>query len=399
MERAGNECLEGAKNVLYECLNAQPDEKVLIVRSPPSISIPGLMTASSILWWCRVADSLNLNCERALSNLMRDRLIIEDALRKAAEERGCVTFLKTIDTSKLLDEHFFWKNKNSAKKLLSTMGLADVIIDLTLFGLDQLPPSKRSRDPLFSLRDEARKHSEARGVDLHLASRSSFTKGGAMCFNLGSIIKELKLFKEIIQKSPYLTLKSDGTDLRLNIHEDKVDSGTGIIHKPKGWHFLPSGVIFAPVRVVGTWGSVTLDGPIYGLGSISDYPLQLKIPPGTGRIEEDLQFADNTPTHIKELITEMFKIRECGHIAEVVIGFNSCARKNSVEPMEFYVARGNVTIALGRNDHIGGEISPTDPTKPSVHIHASVSNPTLTLSNGTEIVRRGKIVGLGKEKR
>jgi hypothetical protein len=385
------DCLDGARVTLSKCLNVSPDEKILIVKSPFDISITDVMTASSILWWCRPLHSLNIDCQAPLRKLMIDRVDIENALKVAAEEMGCTVFFRTINTSTMLDANFNWKSIKLAKKLLKTMTEADVIIDLTLFGLDQLPPTKKSREPRFSFRDEIRKASDCRGADMHLVSRSSFVKGGAMCFDHSQILNELKLFKEKIRTSPFLTLKGRGTNLKLYIHNNKVDYGSGLIHKPKEWHFLPSGVVFVPVKISGTFGTLTLDGPMYGMGSLKKYPLRLRVDPMSHKIE-NFKIADNAPPHVKTLLHEMFNIDEFRHIGEVVIGFNPLGSKDSVEPMEFYVARGSVTIALGRNDHIGGEIYPADPSRPSIHVHATISNPTLTLSDGEKLVCEGKIV-------
>lgn len=400
MEAASyQECLNGATATLCKSLNAQPDEKILIAKSPFDISVDDIMAVSSILWWCKPLHSISLDCEASLRKLMKDRSDIENALKVSAEEKGCTVFSRTIDTSTMLDANFNWKSIGLAKKLLKTMREADVIIDLTLFGLDQLPPTKKSREPRFSFRDEIRKKSAARGADMHLVSRSSFVKDGAMCFDHSQVLRELKLIREKMRASPFLTVKSNGTNLKLYIHEEKVDLGTGLIYKPKEWHFLPSGVVFAPVQAIGTFGTATLDGPIYGIGSLKGCPLRLRVDPGTHKISH-FELADTSPSHVKTLINEMFGMEECRHISEVVIGFNPQGDRDSIEPMEFYVARGSVTIALGRNDHIGGKIYPTDPSKPSIHIHAAISKPTLALSTGEELVRNGEIVSRlrGEEK-
>jgi hypothetical protein len=391
MQSTYKDCIAGAESILARSLNVQPEERVLLVKSPEDTTVNDLMAASSILWWCKPVHSTGFNCESSFKQLIQDRLDIENALRKAAEIQGCAISSRTIDTSTLLDEHFNWRSKDIAKGLLNTMKDFDVIIDLTLFGLDQLPPTKKSREPRFSFQDEIRKHSDARGVDMHLVSRSSFSSGGCMNFDLSSIAKELIVFKELIMKSSFLTVKSDETNLKLSLLREKTDIGSGIIRKPKYWHFLPSGVVFVPVKIAGTFGTVRLDGPTYGLGSLKDYPLRLKVSPATHQIER-FELSDNAPSYIRTFVEEMFKIEECRHIGELVIGFNTMSDKESLEPMEFYVARGNVTIALGRNDHIGGEIYPHDPAKPSIHVHASISNPTVVLDNGREIVKDGSIV-------
>lgn len=386
------QCIKGANNLLGKCLNVRSGEKILVVLPPYAATSDMLVSAGSLWWAATICSSEGPGCQHALDQLIKDRLDVQHALSAAAEDFGAVVTPFSINAMAKLNSKFVWKNTDEAKKLVKFLKQWDVIIDLTLRGLDEMPPTKKSRDGYNNLREEILDGSEVRGTDIHVASRTSFVDG-AMCADYSSLSQEIEQFKAELEKTDFLTIKdAKGTNLRLDIERTSVSSGTGLIHKPGEWHFLPSGVVFATIKTGGgNIGKVVLDGPMYGVGSLEGYPLSLELTPGTGTIDK-IHRSENTPTFVQNLLEKMFSIPESRYIGEVVIGFNPKGNPKSSDPMEFYVAKGSVTIAIGRNDHMGGNVRPTTPLSPSLHAHALIKNPTVVLQNNMIVLEKGKFV-------
>jgi len=384
------ECLRGARNVLKDCLAIRPGERILVVVPAYDTNTETIVSAGSSVWWTgAVCSSEGPGCDSALNQTLVDRIDLQLALMAAATELGSVVTPFAIDTTSVLDATFNWRDGKKAAHLLKFLKDWNVIIDMTLFGLDEMPATRKSRK-ITNLREEVLDGSQVRGADMHVISRRSFVDGAA-CADYRSLEKEITAFKNKFEGVEYLTIKGSGTDLRLNLDKGSASCGTGLVHKPGEWHFLPSGVIFMRVKKAGNFGRIRLDGPMYGVGSLKDYPLSLELLPRSGIVGR-YTLSDTTPRYIQKLINDMFNIPESRCIGELVIGFNPNGSIDSVAPMEFYVARGGVSIAFGRNDQIGGEIRPTSELSPSIHAHALLRNSTVILDNGTVVIKDGKLL-------
>lgn len=384
------ECLPGARNVLKNCLAVKPNERVLLVTAPYNIDPSTIVSASSVTWWAKtLCSSESPSCKEALEQMMKEVLDMQLALSSAAEELGATATPFTLDTRTLLGNNFMWKDKSKASKLLSFLREWDVIVDMTLFGLDEIPTTKKSRK-LTNLREEILQGSRVRGVDIHAPARLSFVDG-AMCADYVPLAPQVRAFADRLRKVDSLKITGKGTDLTLNIDRCSVSIGTGLIHEPESrWHFLPSGVVFAVVKKTGNYGTITLDGPMYGVPSLKGHPLTLEIVPGVGAVGRR-HLSEGAPAIVCQLVEDMFSIKECNFIGEIVFGLNPKGNIDSAEPMEFYTAQGGVTIAFGRNDHIGGDIIRSSSSSFSVHTHASIRDATVTLENGDKLIKDGRI--------
>jgi len=384
------ECLPGARNVLKNCLALRSGERVLLLTAPYNTNPSTIVSAGSVNWWAKtMCSSDSPSCKEALEQMMKEILDIQLAFTSAAEELGGTVTAYTMDTRTLLGTDFKWKDADKASKLLTFLREWDIIIDLTLFGLDEIPTTRKSRK-LTNFREEILQGSRVRGADIHAPARQSFVDG-AMCADYVSLATEVKAFADRLKKVDTLRITGEGTDLTLNIDKNNISMGTGLIHEPESrWHFLPSGVVFAVVEKTGNFGTVRLDGPMYGVPSLKDHPLTLEIVPGIGTVGKR-HLEEGSPAIIRQLVEDMFSIQECNFIGEIVFGLNPKGNIDSAEPMEFYTAQGSVSIAFGRNDHIGGKICRSNSSSPSVHTHALIRNATVILENGDRLMKDGRI--------
>jgi len=377
--------MKGARVTLEQCLGVKERERVTIVETPLFSCHDSLVRANRILWWYRYIGRDSKKLEKTSSELIRGRQNIVIALKAICEENGCPVEFYGIDTCKLLDTDFKWTSKKAAEKTLSDLSNTDVLIDLTLFGLDELPPAKKTRR-YASLRQEILSAGRARGADLHIVSDRSFTTG-AMCADYEKIAGEVRRLEETIKNSRTLDiLAGKETDLRVQINPERVFSGTGIIHKVGEYHFLPSGIVGVCLERGGLTGRIVLKGPSYAIGTFSEFPMTIEIDT-KGKIT-NWNLSEDAPYY--ELVENMFSFKEAKYFGELIIGLNPRGDINSIDPMEFYVARGGVSLALGRNDHIGGDIEAS--SEGSLHVHASVPGATIELDDREIVLEHGKLL-------
>jgi leucyl aminopeptidase (aminopeptidase T) len=323
--------------------------------------------------------------------LIKRRENIATALKTACLEIGCSVGFYSIDTSKMLDANFKWASREIAQRVLRDLSGTDVLIDLTLFGLDEIPAPGLSRLRSFTnLRQELLQGGKLRGADMHIVSDKSFA-GGAMCANYENLEKEVINLEGIVKSSRTLDIMAEnGTDLRIKIDPKQVFKGTGKICAAGEYHFLPSGIVGICLRKGVVSGKLVLNGPSYAIGTFSEFPMSLEIGP-QGKIV-DVDLSEKAPYY--DLVMNMFKMEEAKYPGELVLGLNPKGDPQSIQSMEFYVARGSVSIALGRNDHIGGDIEPT--SEGSVHVHASIPGSTVELDDRRIIVEKGQLMKLGR---
>jgi hypothetical protein len=436
--------LEGAMNALENCLAVKPGTRVTIAHTPLSTCCQSLDSAESILWWYPIVCDFNLQesvgLQKAVKGLMEQRCNIESALLEACVKIGATVKFVGIDTTEYLNRDFNWIDLRKAKQIRDElMNNTDVLIDLTLFGLDELPPTKR---PYWCLRDEIlAKNKQIRGADLHLVSESSFAEGGAMRAKYREIAEKVTVFAKLIKEARTIRIlaghgKEFDTDVTIErIDREKVYEATGMLQgiktsqsnnidlsidksvkKGEGfrrWHFLPSGAVFlalesnyrleqaeknssgagAPRRGIPSAGvkrhsRITFDGPSFGFGSFSKYPLVVEIG-SDGRIDSD-SYSLSSEAPYFQLVKKMFKeYPEAREIGELFIGLNPHLNASKPDPMEFEVAEGNISLALGRNDHMGGTIFPTNPSR-SLHVHASISEATMHVDRLC-VIKDGKL--------
>lgn len=370
--------------MLTQCLGVKENEKVMIVETPLTKCYNSLVRANRILWWYRYCGRDSKELEDTIVKLIKRRQKIGDALRIACHEIGCSVTFYAIDICKVLDTDFRWLSKQTAQKVFRDLLDADVLIDLSLFGLDELPPIGLSKFRSFAnLRQELLSTGKLRGADMHIVSDQSFVNG-AMCANYDKLAKEVCQLENIIKKSRTLDIINDekGIDVRIKIRPEKVFKGTGKILKPGEYHFLPSGVVGVCLTKGSSTGRLFLDGPAYAFGDLSDFPITLETD-NNGRIV-DIYLSENAPYY--SLVMNMFKMDEAHYLGELIIGLNPNGDINSVQPMEFYVARGSVSLALGKNDHIGGDISGI------VHVHVCIPEATIELDDRRIILEKGKLI-------
>jgi leucyl aminopeptidase (aminopeptidase T) len=325
------------------------------------------------------------------AKLVKRRDKIATALKTVCLEKGCGVSFYSIDTSTMLNADFKWESKEIAQRVLRDLSNADVLIDLTLFGLDEIPAPGMSRLHTFtSLRQELLQGGKLRGADMHIVSDKSFA-GGAMCADYQTLAKEVATLEGIVKMSRTLDIVTNkGTDLRIAIDPKQVFKGTGQICAAGEYHFLPSGIVSICLKKGAVSGKLVLDGPCYAVGTFSQFPLTLEIG-SNGRIA-DVDLSEQAPYY--DLVMNMFKMEEAHYPGELVFGLNPKGDPHSIQPMEFYVARGTVSIALGRNDHIGGDIEPT--SAGSVHVHASITDATVENDHKQIIVEKGQLKEVDK---
>ena len=384
--------MKGANIALTKCLGVKSTEKVMIVQSLASAAPEELVHANRILWWYRHCGRNSAELKATVVKTIKRRENMATALKTVCLEMGCRVGFFSIDTSKMLDADFKWKSKEIAQMVLKDLSDTDVLIDLTLFGLDEMPPPSLSRLRSFaSLRQELIQGGRLRGADMHIVSDKSFA-GGAMCANYDKLGKEVSALETLVKSSRNLDIVAEnGTNLRIAIDPKQVFKGTGQICAAGQYHFLPSGIVGICLNKGVVSGTLVLNGPSYAVGSFSKFPLRLEIG-SHGRIV-DKSLSDKAPYY--DLIMNMFKMEEANYPGELVVGLNDHGDPQSIQPMEFYVARGMVSIALGRNDHIGGNNEPT--SAGSVHVHASIPGATIELDDRQIIVDKGILREVGKQ--
>jgi hypothetical protein len=358
---------------------------------------------------------------------MEQRQNIEAAFVEACASIGATVKFVGIDTAECLKGDFKWKDQEQAKQILDKLvNDTDVLIDLTLFGLDELPSTKA---PHQCLRKEVlAKNKEIRGADLHMVSESSFVKGGSMCADYQKLEKKVRSLAKRIKNASRICISVENggsidTDIVIEgIDPKKVFMATGMLQERKinpsidqsdefrNWHFLPSGAVFLALESsyrlalaareqtgaerrrqdsasVGIQhpGRITFNGPTFGFGSFKKYPLVVEIGKD-GRIESEFSLSEEAPyfSLVKRMFEEYEEAREIG---ELFIGLNPRAAVSKRDPMEFQVAEGNVSLAIGRNDHMRGSISPSHPSR-SLHIHASIPGATVCVDN-EDIIKKG----------
>jgi hypothetical protein len=274
------------------------------------------------------------------------------------------------------------------------------------------------------------RNKEIRGADLHSISESSFTEEGAMCVDYDKLERRVLALAKLIKARSTIRIFSGkekpeyDTNVDILVEDPKqVFKATGMLpgkelfksHSSKNesdkreeserrWHFLPSGAVFLALestqsrmehaeKVGGILRSahVTFNGPCFGFGSFKKYPLVVDIGNDgkidTGRCLSNLE-AKQAPYYL--LVKNMFDLNaEARQISELFIGLNPSKKVSAIDPMEFQVAGGNVSLALGRNDHMSGPYKPSNPDK-GLHIHASVQEATL-LVDDLYVIRKGLI--------
>lgn len=383
VELLPEDCLNGARRVLLQCIAVRETERVTIIETPLQSSGNSFLRANRILWWYRFCGRTSDQLSIIATRLIKQRENIALALKRVCEEIGCSLEFYGIDTCKLLNTDFKWVSDAAAHKVIRDLADSDVLIDLTLFGLDELP-ARRYRN-FTNLRQELLSSGKIRGADIHIVSDRSFSNG-AMCANYEEIEKDAAKLEGMIKNSRTLDIiTGKGTDLRIQIDPKRVFKGTGMIHKTGEYHFLPSGIVSICLEQGAASGRLVLDGPAYAFGDFSAFPLALELD-SDGRISK-IDVSETAPFY--DFVMKMFDFREARYVGELVLGLNPKGDIHSVEPMEFYVARGGVSLALGRNDHIGGSIPG------SLHVHAAVQEPTIELDDRQLIVEKGRITKLG----
>jgi len=383
------DCLHGAKVALTQCLGIKETEKVVIVETPLPSCHNSLVRANRILWWYRYCGRDSVELEKTAVALIKRREKIGTALKMVCEEIGCSVAFYGIDTCRMLDADFKWVSSDMAQRVFRDLVSADVLIDLTLFGLDELPPVGLSKFRSFTnLKQELLASGKMRGADMHIVSDKSFASG-AMCADYENLASEVCKLESIIKNSRTLDIITEkGTDLRIQINPKRVFKGTGKIREAGEYHFLPSGIVGICLEKGGVSGKLVLDGPSYAFGTFSEFPMRIQLDTNGKIVDVDL--SDNAPYY--DLVINMFKMDEANYLGELVLGLNPKGDVLSVQPMEFYVARGGVSLALGRNDHIGGEI--TASSEGSAHVHVSIPESTIELDDRRVIVEKGTVTGL-----
>ncbi|PWR71549.1 M29 family metallopeptidase [Methanospirillum lacunae] len=340
-----DEIKDGVENFLVKCLQIVKGESILVIYTPSSNYKDTIAYSGSKgihrFWrdWQSVFEDKEYDEQIKIS--IREHREIIHAISDVSDSLNCSICLFPLNISNKNKLEILNTDVVGLKNKLKT---ADIIIDLTLIGLDSYFIPNKFKIGTHNLKSIFYK-SNLRGADLHNLTTDSLIDG-AMCENFKEMDTRIKQYYELIKgvKSVRITDNRQETNLTLPImHGDMPTMGTGIIGM-KEWHFLPNGIISLCVDHEQVEGSVVLNGPIWGGDSLNHDPVKLRVCNGVVSINS----GDNT------LVNTILNQDGGKYFGEIVFGFNKRADKLNESPYEFYVADGSVSLAFGRNDHIGG---------------------------------------------
>jgi leucyl aminopeptidase (aminopeptidase T) len=170
-----------------------------------------------------------------------------------------------------------------------------------------------------------------------------------------------------------------GTDLRLSVAGREWRTDTGVLTGRGVYGNLPAGEVYVAPVEDGAEGVLVIDKSLPGL--VLSEPVRLVFE--KGRVVQ-IEGGEGA-THLKQIIADG-ESKPNGEwsrvIAELGIGTNPKARPlGNVMTDEKVV--GTIHIAIGRNDHLGGEsLAP-------IHVDGIVSQPTVIV-DGTVLIDGGR---------
>ena len=361
------ECAPGAQNMLTQCLGAQTGERILALYTPRNNYKETLdyeLQAGERLFWLRQDTCFpEGELDEEMDIVYRDRETVLYSLQKVAEEIGCSFTLFPIELTRgLSGQHSLAKDSISRLRVLSRE--CDILLDYTLIGIDNYNTRTGIGGRTF-LKDEII-HARNRGADIHSMDIESLAMG-AMYEDYLRMAERVKEKAEMLRQAESIHITASGTDIELPIQKGtELVEGIGIIRRGE-WHFLPNGILSICVNHRRVQGHIKLAGPMWGVSGLDLEAVTLKANSHNGILEPIGLFRNR---QLKELIAT----KEGKYIGEVTLGFNTKGLRGSESPYEFYVASGNVTVALGVNRHLGGS-NPEKPgmgLTPNIHSHALV---------------------------
>lgn len=359
--------------MLIQCLGAHSGERILALYTPRNNYEETLdyeLQAGERLFWLR-QDTCFLEGEldEEMDIVYRDRETILYSLQKVAEEIGCPFTLFPIELTRGSGgQHSLAKDIISRLRILSRE--CDILLDYTLIGIDNYNTRTGIGGRTF-LKDEIN-YPRNRGADIHTVDIESLAMG-AMNEDYLGMSQRVKEKAAMFRQAEAIRITASGTDMELPIQEGtELVEGIGIIRQGE-WHFLPNGILSICVNHKRVQGHIKLNGPMWGVSGLDLEAVTLKAT-ASGILEPVGSFRNR---QLKELIATS----EGRYIGEITLGFNTKGLHRSESPYEFYVANGNVTVALGVNRHLGGS-NPERPgmgLTPNIHSHALIDKASVSV--------------------
>ena len=196
-----------------------------------------------------------------------------------------------------------------------------------------------------------------------------------------------KKYFELLNNAKHARITSEkGTDIQMELGQYKTNCSGGVIEKGSGFvggmEILPAGQVSRVPNKGSANGVVLIDRSI---GAYEYSPLheviKLKVEKGLVTNIEGQREAKRLRKFIDDLEDpNLFNLTELG------IGINpKCRFTGEAAPAEDTHTRGCVSVALGCDVHLGGEV------QAKVHMDSTVWFPTLEL-DGKIVVKEGKLI-------
>ena len=289
------------------------------------------------------------------------------------------------------DDRGYYINKKTLATISKLAKECSVLLDCTLLGIDNYIV-RTSTLHTGLLRKEIA-FSRTRGADLHNLDLESLAEG-SMRENYVEMAKRIDEEASLLESVKTISIVTPQTNLTLPIQKGaQMVLAKGLITRDGDWHFLPAGIISLCINHVQVRGKIQLAGSAWGIDDLTHSPVILEA-------DNDgvLSVSKSTKHFQNSALKQLLETPEGRYIGEVTFGFNKSALRNSNSPYEFYVADGNVTVALGANDHLGGQnprLKERVRRVSNVHSHMLIHDATVYVDSGqgkTKLLQDGKWV-------
>jgi leucyl aminopeptidase (aminopeptidase T) len=188
----------------------------------------------------------------------------------------------------------------------------------------------------------------------------------------------LKL-KKIMEKTKIVRVTApNGTDISMDISNQKIIPSKGLFHKKGESGNLPTGEAFCAPIEGSAEGVFVVDGSMAGIGVLENSTITIEVKKG-------MAVKISGGKEAKKLEAMLDKVgKKARNIAELGIGTNDKAKLSGLI-LEDEKVKGTVHIALGNNITMGGSVNVP------IHLDGVIKKPTLYF-DGKEVMKNGKLL-------